>query len=104
MSTEANEQSPAPPPLQGDSISRPTRTRSKSAPIRLTSDNEFILHLSPDAIDELNGIMDLTGDTPTELLRKAIGLYKVTQQAIHEGKAVGIAETPESLDVQFVGI
>jgi hypothetical protein len=74
------------------------------APVPVTSDTQFLIHLSPEAADELNQLMAQTGDSPTQLFRKALGLYKVTKQAIREGKAVGIAETADSLESRFVGI
>jgi hypothetical protein len=75
-----------------------------SPPIPFTPESQFILHLTPEAANELNELMAQTGDTPTQLFQKALGLYKVTRQAIQEGKAVGIAETPDSLESEFVGI
>jgi hypothetical protein len=36
--------------------------------------------------------------------RKALGLYKLAEEAKREGKAVGIAETPDSLETEFVGL
>lgn len=74
------------------------------SPINFSSDSPMLLRLTPEAAQELNQLLELTGDTPAVLIRKALGLYKVTQQAIREGKAVGIAETAESLESQFVGI
>jgi hypothetical protein len=75
-----------------------------AAPASVTSDTHFLIHLSPEAADELNQLMAQTGDSPTQLFRKALGLYKVAKQAIREGKAVGIADTADSLESRFVGI
>jgi hypothetical protein len=75
-----------------------------SPPIPFTPESQFVLRLTPEAAEELNELMAQTGDTPTQLIRKALGLYKVTQQAIREGKAVGIAESADSLEARFVGI
>ncbi len=108
MNVEANELPQIPPSSEGGyvfrAVSRPIQPRSRPPLERHASGNDLLLHLSPEAVDELNELLDLTGDTPAELFRKALGLYKVTQKAIHEGKAVGIAESPESLESHFVGI
>ena len=48
--------------------------------------------------------MAQTGDNPTELFHKALALDKLTKEAIQQGKAVGIAETEDSLEYRFVGL
>jgi hypothetical protein len=107
MINETNKQ-PESPQSRSGSVMRPasvaTPGGSTAASARVTSSTQFILNLTPEAADELNQLMAQTGDNPTQLIRKALGLYKVTQQAIREGKAVGIAETADSLESQFVGI
>jgi hypothetical protein len=107
MINETNKQ-PEFPQSRSGSVMRPvsvtTSSGSTSESARVTSSTQFILNLTPEAADELNQLMAQTGDNPTQLIRKALGLYKVTKQAIREGKAVGIAETADSLESQFVGI
>jgi hypothetical protein len=109
MSSETDPQVHGPQLPPSDVIAVREKTRSPggvplSPPIPFTPETPFVIHLTREAADELNELMAQTGDTPTQLLRKALGLYKVTRQAIQEGKAVGIAETPDSLESQFVGI
>jgi hypothetical protein len=62
------------------------------------------LDLPAEAAQALNELMSRTGDSPSDLFRKALGLYKLAEEAKREGKAVGIAETPDSLETEFVGL
>ena len=62
------------------------------------------LDLTPEAAKALNQLIEQTGDSPTDLFRKAIALYKLTKEAIREGKSVGIAETEDCLETRFVGL
>jgi hypothetical protein len=48
--------------------------------------------------------MKRTGDSPSDLFRKALGLYKLAEEAKREGKVVGIAATPNCLETEFVGL
>jgi len=62
------------------------------------------LELSPEAARALDNLIGRTGDTPSDLFRKALGLYALAEEAKREGKAVGIAATPDSLETEFVGL
>jgi predicted transcriptional regulator len=62
------------------------------------------IELSPEAARSLNELMSRTGDSPSDLFRKALGLYKLAEEAKQKGKAVGIATTPEALETEFVGL
>jgi hypothetical protein len=62
------------------------------------------LDLSAETTQALNELMSRTGDSPSDLFRKALGLYKLAEEAKREGKAVGVAETPDSLETKFVGL
>jgi hypothetical protein len=62
------------------------------------------LDLSPEAARALDELIGQTGDTPSDLFRKALGLYALAEEAKREGKAVGIAATPDSLETEFVGL
>jgi hypothetical protein len=62
------------------------------------------IDLSPEATRSLNELMKRTGDSPSDLFRKALGLYKLAEEAKREGKAVGIAATPDGLETEFVGL
>jgi len=61
------------------------------------------LDLTPAAAQALNDLMRQTGDNPSELFRKAIGLYALAERAKRQRKAVGIATNREVLETEFVG-
>ena len=52
----------------------------------------------------MNDLISKTGDDPVGLFRKALGLYKLAEEAKRQGKAVGIATTREALETEFVGL
>ena len=52
----------------------------------------------------MDELIDRTRDTPSDLFRKALGLYKLAEEAKREGKSVGVATSPESLETEFVGL
>jgi hypothetical protein len=60
--------------------------------------------LPAETAQALNELMSQTGDSPLDLFRKALGLYKLAQEAKREGKAVGAAETPDGLETEFIGL
>jgi hypothetical protein len=60
------------------------------------------LTLAPEAVAFLNDLLRDTHDSPEDLFRKALGLYRLAVDARHEGKAVGAASRPEGLDDEFV--
>jgi hypothetical protein len=64
----------------------------------------IVIELTPQADQALDELMQQTGDSLSELFRKAIGLYKLAEEAKREGKAVGIVTTPDSLETVFVGL
>jgi hypothetical protein len=66
--------------------------------------SKIIIDLPPDAAMELDQLMRQTGDNPTALFQKSLALYKLAKQAISEGKSVGTASDPESLETRFVGL
>ncbi len=64
----------------------------------------IIIDLPPEAAQELNQLIELSGDSPTTFFRKAFGLYKLSKEAVQQGKHVGIADKEESLETEFVGL
>jgi hypothetical protein len=54
----------------------------------------IVIELTPEANRTLDELMRRTGVNLTDLFRKAIGLYKLAEEAKRDGKAVGIATTP----------
>lgn len=70
----------------------------KGAPRRVS------MTMSPETFDTLTRLADLTGQGLDDVVSKAFLLYKVAVEAQREGKAVGIAPTPDSLETEFVGL
>lgn len=64
----------------------------------------FILQFPPDETRELDRLIKEAGGDPTEFFKRAISLYKLAKDATEEGKAVGIATSPDSLETQFVDL
>lgn len=64
----------------------------------------IVIDLPPDAAMELDQLMRQTGDDPTALFQKSLALYRLAKEAIRDGKSVGTASNPESLETQFVGL
>ena len=64
----------------------------------------IVLDLPMEAAQALRDLINKTGDDPVVLFRKALGLYKLAEEAKREGKFVGIAATPDSLETEFVGL
>jgi hypothetical protein len=62
------------------------------------------LDLSPEVTEWLNRLMNQTGESPSDLFRKALALYKLAKEAVREGKAVGVAENADSLETEFIGL
>jgi hypothetical protein len=44
----------------------------------------IIIDLPPDVAKEFKQLMHQTGDNPTNLFRKALGLYKLSKEAIQQ--------------------
>jgi hypothetical protein len=63
----------------------------------------IIIDLPPEAAKEFKRFMHETGDDLPDLIRKALGLYKLSKEAVQEGKFVGIVEAEDSLETEFVG-
>jgi hypothetical protein len=75
-----------------------------SAKFEVSPRTRITLDLPPEAAQALNELMSRTRDTPSDLFRKALGLYALAEEAKREGKAVGIAATPDCLETDFVGL
>ncbi|HZW30440.1 MAG TPA: hypothetical protein VFF52_06995 [Isosphaeraceae bacterium] len=61
------------------------------------------LVMTPAASELLTGLAQATGTTEGDVLRLALGMFKVAVDSRKEGKHVGIATSPEALDIEFVG-
>jgi hypothetical protein len=64
----------------------------------------FVLDFPPETTRQLDNLIRDAGGDATELFKRAIALYKLAKDAAREGKAVGVATSPDSLETQFVGI
>ena len=64
----------------------------------------FVLDFPPGTTAELDHLIKDVGGDPTELFKRVIALYKLAKDAAQQGKAVGVATSPDSLETQFVGI
>src|SRR5947208_3601507 len=67
------------------------------------SHTQILIDLPPEAARQLNELLEETGDDLTELFHKSLALYKVSKEAVRQGKVVGIAETEDCLETRFVG-
>ena len=61
------------------------------------------LVMSPEANELLTGLARETGRTEGDVLRMAIGMFKVAVDSKKEGKHVGVSPSRETLDIEFVG-
>lgn len=64
---------------------------------------ERILTMSPEADEFLADLARKTGLREGEVVRLALGLFATAIEAKEQGKHVGIAESPDGLDVEIVG-
>jgi len=61
------------------------------------------LAMTPEASDFLADLSHKTGLREGEVIRLALGMLKAAVDAKEQGKHVGIAETSDALDTEFVG-
>jgi hypothetical protein len=61
------------------------------------------LQLSHQSFATLDELAHSSGSSMAEVIAKAFVLYKAAAEASHQGKAVGIAPTPDVLETEFVG-
>jgi hypothetical protein len=61
------------------------------------------LAMTRDANGLLAGLAQETGLSEGDVLRLALGMFKVAVDARKEGKHVGVARSPESLDLELTG-
>ena len=105
--SEKQQVSPMPPPPQV--VKGEGSIRSRGLAIGATGmfeaspQTRVTLDLTPEAASPLNELMRQTGDTPSDLFRKALGLYALAERAKRQRKAVGIVTNREALETEFVG-
>jgi hypothetical protein len=64
---------------------------------------QLTINLPPGVAKAVVQILEDTGDTPGGMFAKALGLYLLALRARKEGKVVGSASSPDSLDTEFTG-
>ena len=106
--SEKQQVSQMPPPPQlvtgGGGIRLGGIATGGTATFEVIPRTRIVLDLPMEAAQALRDLINKTGDDPVVLFRKALGLYKLAEEAKREGKAVGIAATPDSLETEFVGL
>ena len=61
------------------------------------------LAMTPAAEEFLGDLARRTGLSEGEVLRLALGMFKTAVDAKQQGKHVGVASTPDVLDIELVG-
>ena len=70
---------------------------------RTTARIERNLVMTPDADKFLANLAHSTGLSEGDVLRLALGMLRVAVDARAQGKHVGVASSPEDLDIELVG-
>jgi hypothetical protein len=80
-------------------------TSADTPPFTDTVTARVVRHLAMtrDANGLLAGLARETGLSEGDVLRLALGMFKVAVDARKEGKHVGVAGSPESLDLELTG-
>jgi hypothetical protein len=93
-------------------MSNIAKEQTQAQPVRYALGQRFLyyppgskltLDLSPEALQVLNQVLNMTPDQPADIFRKALAMYKAALEAHQAGKAVGAAATPDALETEFVG-
>jgi len=61
------------------------------------------LAMTPEADEFLADLAQRTGLSEGDVLRLALGMFKTAVDAKQKGKHVGVASTPDVLDIELVG-
>ena len=84
-------------------------THESSAPVGLSITDTATarvvrnLAMTPEANEVLAGLAQETRLSEGDVLRLALGMLKVAVDAKRQGKHVGVAGSPEALDLELVG-
>ncbi len=65
---------------------------------------DITFELSPEMFETLQQLAIASGQPIEGVFDRAIALYKASLDALREGKHVGVAGRPESLETEFVGL
>src|SRR5437763_2363300 len=83
-------------------VVRPEDSFEGQVDLRGSSGIRLVVELPPEAATELEQLMRQTGESPTDIFRKALSLYRLAKEAAQAGKAVGVAENPDFLETSLV--
>jgi hypothetical protein len=61
------------------------------------------LAMTPAAEEFLTDLAHRTGLSEGDVIRLALGMFKTAVDAKQQGKHVGVASTPDALDIELVG-
>ncbi len=61
------------------------------------------LAMTPEANELLANLAQETALSEGDVLRLALGMFKTAVEARQQGKHVGVASTPEVLDIELIG-
>ncbi len=61
------------------------------------------LAMTPEAEEFLADLAQRTGLSEGDVIRLALGMFKTAVDAKEQGKHVGVAETPDVLDIELIG-
>jgi hypothetical protein len=61
------------------------------------------LAMTPEADEFLADLAQRTGVSEGDVIRLALGMFKTAVDAKDQGKHVGVASTPDALDIELVG-
>jgi hypothetical protein len=101
MTDQSKEQSnTAAFPFPAGTVMRPVGTMTSSEP---ASRARMTVDLSPAALKVLEDLISQTRDTPSDVLRKALGLYKLAVDAHDQGQHIGASTSAEPLEIEFTG-
>ena len=80
-------------------------TTSSGLSIGVTAKARIVrnLAMTPEADEFLADLAQRTGLSEGDVLRLALGMFKTAVDAKQQGKHVGVAGTPDVLDIELVG-
>ncbi|MHB1560301.1 MAG: hypothetical protein ACYC61_22855 [Isosphaeraceae bacterium] len=92
-------------PLPPGSVLRPVGMPHPSPlPVAPGYGTRLVIDLPPDGARALNELLEQSGEDVTDLFQRALALYKLSKEAVQQGKFVGVADNAECLETQFVGL
>ena len=74
-----------------------------SPPKAVNAQVEKTLEMSLEADEFLNNLSEKTGLSEGNVLRLALGMFKIAVDAKQQGKHVGVAERADALEIELIG-